>query len=197
MKQKPFAIRITRILLAASLLVMGTSAWSCSDKEGKDTLHAVAKALHRVANATARADEVTHRFFLDGVITAQEAETVSLILVDINKSAAEFQKKARTYSEFDATAQADILKIANDTRDFIVGRINDGTLRIRDPRARDEWRAIVNTAYDAFGSIVQLIRAAKPKPTPAPTGAVVSPPNHLALIFGRPVQATSGNLCRR
>ena len=169
MRVTSFQAGVARVAVFALLLVIGTSAWSCNDKEGKDTLHAVAKALHRVANATARADEVTHRFFLDGVITAQEAEFISLILVDINKASAEFQKKARTYSEFDATAQADILKIANDTRDFINGRISDGTLRIKDERARAEWRAIVNTAYDAFGSIVQLVRVAKPKPTPAPT----------------------------
>jgi hypothetical protein len=159
------------------LIFAATVFGGCGDKESTDTLRGVARALHRVANATARADEVTYRFFLDGIITAQEAEVISIALADINRASAEFQKKARTYSTFDTQAQADILKLAGDARDYINGRIADGAARIKDQRARDEWRAIVNTAYDAFVSIVMLARSAKPRPTarPATSGLLLFP----------------------
>jgi hypothetical protein len=163
-----FRASLARVTIGAMLVFAAMISGGCGDKEGKDTLRGVARALHRVANATARADEVTHRFFLDGIITAQEAEAISIALADINRSSAEFQKKARTYSAFDTQAQADILKLAGDARDFINDRIADGTARIKDQRARDEWRAIVNTAYDAFASIVMLVRSAKPGPTATP-----------------------------
>lgn len=168
-------------LILILLAPIGLSA--CGDKDGKDTLRGVAKALHRVANATARADEVTHRFFLDGIVSAQDAEQVSIVLLDINRASAAFQKKARTYSTFDTEAQTDILKLASDTRDYVNGRIADGTARIKDARAQQEWRAIVNTAYDAFASIVMLVRSAKPAPTPAPTGFMLFS-NRLGVAHG-------------
>lgn len=160
-----FRATLQRIAIGATLLFTAMACGGCGDKEGKDTLRGVAKALHRVANATARADEVTHRFYLDGVINAQDAEAISIVLADINRSAAEFQRTARTYSTFDANAQADILRVVSAARDYINGRIADGTARIKDARAQQEWRAIVNTAYDAFASIVMLVRSAKPQPT--------------------------------
>lgn len=160
--------RIARALIVTLLIVAANGAWSCQTGDNKDTLRSVARALHRAANATARADEVTHRFFLDGVIDAEEAEEISIVLHDINTAAFEFQKKARAYEVFDGAAQSDILRLASDTRDLINARIADGTARIKNERARTEWRAVVNASYDAFASIVLLVRAAKPAPTPAP-----------------------------
>lgn len=158
-------INIIPPIIAAALIFAAITCGACGDKEGKDALYGVAKALHRVANATARADEVTHRFYLDGIVSAEEAEATSLVLADINRASAEFQRIARTYTTFDATAQAAIQRYADDARNYILGRIADGTARIKNERARNEWRAIVNTAHDAFVSIVSLVRSAKPAPT--------------------------------
>lgn len=157
---RPGAARIALFVVVAALAI---ACNGCGDKEGKDTLRGVAKALHRVANATARADEVTHRLFLDGIISAQEAEAISIALADINRASGEFQKKARTYTEYNAQAKADILIYAGDARDYIAARIADGTARIKNQRAREDWSAIVNVAHDAFASIIRLVEAAKPK----------------------------------
>lgn len=140
---------------------------ACGDKEGQDTLKGIARNLHRVGNATARADELTHRLFVDGVISPASAEAISVALLDINKAARDFNTKARAYQSFDEKTKADVLKLAADTRDFINARINDGVAHIKDERARSNWRAIVNTSYDAFASIVLLIESAKPAPKSA------------------------------
>lgn len=161
--------RIAVQTLVATLILSSLIASNgCGDKN-KDALYQIARSLHRVANATARADEVTHRFYLDGVIDAHTAESVSMVLRDINSASLEFQSKARKYQTFDVTAQVDILRFASDARDFIQSRIADGSSRIKNDRARAEWRIIVNVAYQAFVTIVSLVRSAKPKPTPIPT----------------------------
>jgi hypothetical protein len=160
--------RMIRMLMMAIILFGSVAAPACDDREHRDTLREIARAIHRVANATARADEVTYRFFQAGVINGHEAEEVSIVLNDINTAVFEFEKKARGYAIFDGAAKADILRLASDTRDYINGRIKDGSAHIKDERARQEWQAIINTAYDSFASIVLLVRAAKPAPTPTP-----------------------------
>src|SRR5262245_28521844 len=101
--------KLARITILLALIFVTVAFGGCGDKEGKDALYDVARALHRVANATARADEVTHRLFLDKIISAEEAELISNVLRDINRSEAAFQRHARTYSTVYAQAQADIL----------------------------------------------------------------------------------------
>lgn len=165
-------IQQTVIRITLTFIVFAITLCLCAcPKENQDTLREIARALHRVANATARADEVTYRFFLVGAIDGEEAEEVSIVLYDINTAALEFQKKARGYEVFDGNAKADILRLATDTRAYLLARINDGSARIKDERARAEWRAVINAAYDAFSSVVLLVRAAKPAPTPTPAPA--------------------------
>lgn len=151
------------------LILFALAASACGDKEGQDALREVAKNLHRVGNATARADSLTYRLFLDGAIDAEEAEDISLVLKDINTAAADFQKKARAYEVFDENAKKDIIKLGELARDYTLNRITDGTLHIKNERVRQEWRAIINASYDAFASIVLVVRVAKPAPTPTPS----------------------------
>jgi len=167
-KQGNGSTSVWSVLLLVSILPAAFGLSACGDKENKDTLNGIAKSLHRVANATARADEVTHRFFVDGVIDNEQAEYITVVLRDINTSAADFERRAKTYETFDGQAKADILQLAGDTRDFINARLADGTARIKNPEARENWRAIANAAYDAFASIVLLVRTAKSQPTPTP-----------------------------
>jgi hypothetical protein len=144
------------------IFILALSAAGCSPDDSDKLI----KANHKIANAIDKTEKLTWELRQRAIVNTDTYLALNDVLTSINNTARDFHAKARTYESFDAKNKEDLLRFAEDSRDLIIAKINDGTLKISNPEARQQWSLVAGNILASFVAIVDIVRAIKPDAAP-------------------------------